>query len=411
MSIWELMRKTFIEKKRMRKIEDGVFSSAINDSKNIMLDFIYKTSDYLDPVNVQELLEENNNIYLNAKEKVSRLAFLNLNQNMLAKQFVDFYESYNNLVNEYNKEYTIKMVPTVKDVISEVENIILDNQQLSVIAKDVKNHLVIAGAGTGKTTTIIGYVKYLLLTKRAMCNELLILSFTNASSYEMAERLKKETGVELDVFTFHKLGLDIITKVEGKKPSVYSGNLSKFIKNEIKKLSNYEDYNKKLCSYFIFYSSVDYSEFDFNNYDEYIYYLKSNPPTSLKKEVLKSYGELQIANFLAYNGIKYQYEPKYKFETATKEYSQYRPDFYLPDYDVYIEYYGIDRNGNVANYFKGKNNKNAKESYIESMIWKDEIHKENNTKLIKLFAYEHFENILLDSLSLQLKKIKCNFSL
>ncbi len=38
-----------------------------------------------------------------------------------------------------------------------------------------------------------------------------------------------------------------------------------------------------------------------------------------------------------------------------KEYQQYYPDFYLPKYDIYIEYFGIDENNNVAPYLKDKN--------------------------------------------------------
>ena len=67
---------------------------------------------------------------------------------------------------------------------------------------------------------------------------------------------------------------------------------------------------------------------------------------------MKSYGEVEIANFLYLNGIEYIYESPYKIDTRTKEFGQYKPDFYLPDYDIYIEYFGIDRNGNPPAYFQ-----------------------------------------------------------
>lgn len=50
---------------------------------------------------------------------------------------------------------------------------------------------------------------------------------------------------------------------------------------------------------------------------------------------------MDIANFLMQNGIQYIYEQPYEIDTRTSEYGQYYPDFYLPDYKIYIEYFGI----------------------------------------------------------------------
>ena len=59
------------------------------------------------------------------------------------------------------------------------------------------------------------------------------------------------------------------------------------------------------------------------------------------------------------NGVNYEYEAAYKFDTRTEEYAQYHPDLYLPDYDVYIEYFGINKSGDVPTWFSGKNGKSA----------------------------------------------------
>ena len=131
--------------------------------------------------------------------------------------------------------------------------------------------------------------------------------------------------------------------------------------------------------------------------------MRWNPPTTIQGEVVKSYGEMEIANFLHECGIKYIYEHPYEHDTNDKEHSQYHPDFYLPDYKIYIEYYGIDRNNKVPDWF-GAVGSDAEEEYLQSMKWKDDIHSQYNTKLIKLFAYEHLEGILLDRLELQLKE-------
>ena len=98
-----------------------------------------------------------------------------------------------------------------------VKNKELDDQQIDAIVRKNRNQLIIAGAGSGKTTTIVGKVKYLLLTGQCKPEDILLLSFTNASASEMKERVKYETNIALDVMTFHKLGLEIIKKSYEKK--------------------------------------------------------------------------------------------------------------------------------------------------------------------------------------------------
>lgn len=96
---------------------------------------------------------------------------------------------------------------------------------------------------------------------------------------------------------------------------------------------------------------------------------------------MKSYGELDIANFLTQNGITYVYEQEYPIDTRTSEFGQYYPDFYLPNFDVYIEYFGINRQGEVPAYFSGKTEcqqlkhirrgSNGNASYIEKWYAND----------------------------------------
>ena len=88
-------------------------------------------------------------------------------------------------------------------------------------------------------------------------------------------------------------------------------------------------YFTNLCYYLTYAGNVQKSEFDFNTIEEYNHYLKSNPPITLKKEKVKSYGEMDIANFLYQHGIEYIYEKKYPFDTRTKEYSQYYRKIYM----------------------------------------------------------------------------------
>ena len=82
----------------------------------------------------------------------------------------------------------------------------LDKYQKKVVLDESDRLLVIAGAGSGKTLTIIGKIKYLIEKKRIKENEILCLSFTNEAVNNLKERVK----YNVDVLTFHKLALRIL---------------------------------------------------------------------------------------------------------------------------------------------------------------------------------------------------------
>lgn len=288
-------------------------------------------------------------------------------------------------------------------LIGDVEGNRLDEQQLNCIVKKAHNHLVIAGAGTGKTTTVVGKIKYLLRSGQCRPEDILVLSFTNASAAEMSERICKETGVPIHASTFHKLGLDIITKVNKVKPQIVRLDLHKFVREQLELHMRSEAYLARLGRYLLYGRSNAKSEFDFETKAEYEKYLQTNPPTTINHETVKSYGEMDIANFLNHNGIAYLYEHEYELDTRTEEHAQYYPDFYLPEYKIYIEYFGINRNGEVPAYFSNKDGENAAQVYLDSMAWKRNLHKENETTMIECFAYEKLEGTLEENLARQLE--------
>ena len=141
---------------------------------------------------------------------------------ILEKQ-AELYRNANSLkqqISAHNERVADAKIQGASALIGDVEGRKLDKQQMICIVKDVHNHLVIAGAGTGKTTTVVGKIKFLLKSERYNPEDILVLSFTNASASEMSERINRETGCKIDASTFHKLGLNIITKVKGNVPKI-----------------------------------------------------------------------------------------------------------------------------------------------------------------------------------------------
>ena len=111
----------------------------------------------------------------------------------------------------------------------------MNEKQLEAV-KSLENTLVVAGAGSGKTFTIVNKIKYLLDNNIYKENELLVISFTN----ESVNDLKRKIDYNLDIMTFHKLAITLINNPNMKISNEY---YLKFIINEY--FSSYGKYNKK----------------------------------------------------------------------------------------------------------------------------------------------------------------------
>ena len=200
----------------------------------------------------------------NYKKLLSKKAELQRNASTLKQQIAD-----------HNGHVADAKIQSAYALIGNVEGRKLDRQQMTCIVKDIHNHLVIAGAGTGKTTTIVGKIKFLLKSGKCKPEDILVLSFTNASASEMSQRIKQEAGCNIEASTFHKLGLNIITKVEGVVPKITHLNLRKFIREQLQLNMQSDRYLNLLSSYLLYNRVVSRSEFDFETQAGYDEYLKS----------------------------------------------------------------------------------------------------------------------------------------
>ena len=90
------------------------------------------------------------------------------------------------------------------------KDIKLDDNQKEAVVCNAQNEMIIAGAGSGKTTTMAAKVKYLVEKENVNPKDILVISFTNKAVSELQERINKEFNLKVGVLTFHKLGLKII---------------------------------------------------------------------------------------------------------------------------------------------------------------------------------------------------------
>ena len=85
-------------------------------------------------------------------------------------------------------------------------NKILNYNQKEALVIDENNMLVLASAGSGKTFIIEAKIDY-LIKHGVKEKDILVLSFTNNSVSDLKSKIK----VDVDIFTFHKLALEIIS--------------------------------------------------------------------------------------------------------------------------------------------------------------------------------------------------------
>ncbi|MEZ8117274.1 DNA helicase IV [Vibrio splendidus] len=93
------------------------------------------------------------------------------------------------------------------------------SQQYAVLMNDDHN-LILAGAGSGKTSVLTARVAYLLQSHQAQAEELLLLAFGREAAEEMKQRLNSKIGLsaeKVQVSTFHQLGLKILNQVEPER--------------------------------------------------------------------------------------------------------------------------------------------------------------------------------------------------
>ncbi len=367
-----------------------------------------------------------------------------------------FLEKYEALETHFEKHNAIFLKNEKEKYINlfNIEGKYLTDEQRDVAIVDEPKVLVLAGAGCGKTTAILGKIQYLIKRKGINPRDILVLSYTKASASELSERIKN-LGIEnLEAKTFHKLGKEIIEKQVGHRRVVdensnpihlviqtikekisnkyicYNKNSEeKLWKDDIKnrfefcfkKELSWMDYLKKILKFESYYADVELFIDEFEDKNKYLDYfnqdnlydletLKSciekheKKKLTVKYEKVKSLAEAQIANFLFLNGIEYEYEKIYPFEiiNETGKIISMRPDFYLPEYDLYIEHFGVTgTDGNFkASWLSSKDEK----KYIQDIYFKRKTHQEHNTILLETYSEYSKQGILLEKLADKLKK-------
>lgn len=301
---------------------------------------------------------------------------------------------------QFTKEETARIRKGTEDITSHP----MTDEQTTAVATDEDATLVLAGAGTGKTSVITGKIAHLVRNQDVPPPSILALAFNVDAAREIRQRLPEDFN-QSQVSTFHSFAYHVVGQATGEAPTV-----SKLATDDIAYQKAIDDMltgmmtSKEFANDVISLVTSEYAEyrtpFEFSNEKEYREYVRTTEPRSFNSEQVKSQEELALANFLATNGIAYEYEKPYKFPTATSQHRQYQPDFYLPDYDIYIEHFAVDEYGRPPYGWAG---------YAEGMEWKRKLHQERGTRLVETYSWERSKGVLLRNLEQKLKALGVEF--
>lgn len=269
----------------------------------------------------------------------------------------------------------------------------LDPQQRDSIVKLEDNCLVIASAGSGKTSTILGKAKYLVEKQNIAPSKILLITYTRKAANELHERMKID-GVKC--CTFHALAYEIIAQVTGQAPTICDNDLALNIFARL--VLNNKNFLHAINNYIINLQSLMQLEHDYLDAFSYFEDRKKYGIQALFLDVdekiifTRSEEEKRLVSILTRLGVPFRYEAAYEHNTRTPERKQYRPDFTIYYRDgqgnwkwLYLEHYAIDKDGNVPRWF-GEGTKGgwsaANQRYQEGIAWKRVTHEHYGTTLI-----------------------------
>ncbi len=338
---------------------------------------------------------------------------------------IDLFDHLEEKVDAANDSYINSCLVSEKEyldtILKDVDPaVMLDEDQRRVILTDEDYCLVIAGAGAGKTTTVAAKVKYLVERKGIEPRDILVISFTNKAVGELRNKINKDLQIDCLIATFHSTGNAILRINDPEPLNIFDGSKLYFLLQDYFKQSilTNEGLVNNLILFFASYFEAPYEGADLNEFfnktakanyttmrselDEFrreVLDARTKKKVTIQNEVLKSYQEVQIANFLYLNNIEYEYEPIYPYNITFSR-KPYTPDFIIRQGDkvAYIEHFGLTEDGQNSRF-----SEEELARYKRSVNDKVKIHRDHGTILIYTFSEYKDKRSLLKNLQEKLE--------
>lgn len=325
------------------------------------------------------------------------------------RKAVDFWrQPFNVLADRVNQRHVANELVASRPFFDTVEKSPLSREQAAAVICFDNRVLLIASAGSGKTSTMVAKAGYALSKGYFEADKILMLAFNDDAAKELGARTTARLAPlglpaeSVNAKTFHAFGREVIGLATGKKPSVASwldkGRDVEALALMVDEIKDSDPGFRTSWDMFRLVFAQDLPRFGHEAANPDAWDRENNVQgfRTLNNEVVKSRGELVIANWFFYNGIDYIYEAPYRFDTADAKHSQYRPDFYLPGPDVYLEHWALDASGSPPPEFK---------DYEQGMTWKRKTHAAHKTTLLETTMAELWSGKAFQYLERELRKL------
>ena len=328
---------------------------------------------------------------------------------------LSLFEGSEHTIREHNKRFVESEKRRKAEFFSTLAKYPLDEQQKECCIVDEDAGLVIAGAGSGKTSVIMAKVAYLVRERHIPPEDILLISFTNKAADAMTDRIAACIGNgDVKASTFHKFGLSVIKQYKRQQYDIAD---DAFLKRTIHELFSGDteftpEMYETVVNFLAFCLNTDTKgndkclgdkidrekRLDLKTLKSII--LEEPDMITIGSEKVRSAEEVLIANYLFMNGVDYKYEMLYpKPYDDDGLHRKYHPDFYLPEFDVYLEHYGVDEQGNPPKYYPDIEQR----KYRETMQWKRRLHQKAGNKYIESFSWWYAKGVLFDNLKSSLE--------
>jgi len=122
---------------------------------------------------------------------------------------------------QHNQAYTDAMLEEYAEFFQHIESSPLNPAQARAVVNGEQSLLVLAGAGSGKTSVLVARAGWLLARGEAAAEQILLLAFGRKAAQEMDDRIRERLQTQdVTARTFHSLALYIISQGSKKVPTV-----------------------------------------------------------------------------------------------------------------------------------------------------------------------------------------------